>query len=42
MLAFVAGSASEVFPADLAEAIEKIVPDSGAGVYRSDPVDARG
>ena len=42
MLAFVAGSASDVFPADLAEAIENIVPTVASGVYRSDPVDARG
>jgi hypothetical protein len=42
MLSFVAGSATDVFPADLAEAIGGIVPSSGADVYRSDPVDARG
>ena len=42
MLAFVAGSASDVFPADLAQAIETLVPSEAADVYRSDPVDARG
>src|ERR1051325_11416308 len=42
MLAFVAGSASEVFPADMAEQVEKIVPSNAADVYRSDPVDPRG
>ena len=42
MLAFVAGSASDVFPADLAEAIETRVRSSAADVYRSEPVDPRG
>ena len=42
MLAFVAGSATDVFPAHLAEAVEKVVPGKTADVYRSDPVDARG
>jgi hypothetical protein len=42
MLEFVAGSASEVFPADMAEAIAKIVPSNAADVYRSEPVDVRG
>src|SRR5262249_49327507 len=37
-----AGSASDVFPADLAEAIDKIVRSETSDVYRSDPVDARG
>jgi hypothetical protein len=42
MLAFVAGSASDVFPADLAEAIQTVVRSDAADVYRSDPVDPRG
>src|SRR5262245_34771787 len=42
MLAFVAGNAADVFPADLAQTIEKIVPRKTAEAYRSDPVDARG
>jgi len=42
MLAFVAGNAADVFPADLAEAIEQVVPRKTADPYRSDPVDARG
>ena len=42
MLEFVAGSASEVFPADMAESIQKIVPSGAADVYRSEPVDPRG
>jgi hypothetical protein len=42
MLAFVAGNAADVFPADLAEAIETVVPSKTADAYRSDPVDARG
>jgi len=42
MLAFVAGSAADVFPADLAEAIQTVVSSDAADVYRSDPVDARG
>lgn len=42
MLAFVAGNAADVFPADLAEAIERVVPSKTADAYRSDPVDARG
>ena len=42
MLAFVAGSASEVFPADMAESVARIVPSTAGDVYRSDPVDPRG
>ena len=42
MLAFVAGSASDVFTPDLAEAIERVVGSPMPDVYRSDPVDARG
>ena len=42
MIAFVAGSASDVFPSDIAQSIEEIVPSAGGDVYRSDPVDARG
>jgi hypothetical protein len=42
MLEFVAGSASEVFPANMAESIGRIVPSAAAEVYRSDPVDPRG
>ena len=42
MLEFVAGSASEVFPADMAESMAKIVPSAAAEVYRSEPVDPRG
>lgn len=48
MLSFVAGAAADVFPSDLAEAIEAVVrerfADAGSPfeAYRSDPVDAVG
>ncbi len=47
MLVFVAGAAADVFPSDLAEAIEAVVRARYAGdsieeAYRSDPVDAVG
>jgi len=42
VLEFVAGSAAEVFPADMAESIAKIVSSAAADVYRSEPVDPRG
>jgi len=48
VLSFVAGAAADVFPSDLAEAIEAVVrgrfADAGAAfeAYRSDPVDAAG
>jgi hypothetical protein len=48
VLSFVAGAAADVFPSDLAEAIEAVVrprlADAGTApeVYRSDPVDAVG
>jgi hypothetical protein len=47
MLAFVAGNASDVFPADLAEAIDAVVCgrirlERAAEPYRSDPVETIG